>query len=406
MSNIIEDGVYEIAIDESELVLDVEKESTDDGTQIIAFERQNKPNQFFRITNLEDDIYNIIALQAFKAIAVDEHSGEVKIAEYNPNKDAMKWRFIEVWDGMYKIENVGNGLVLDLEAAQWRNETRICTFPYHMGSNQHFRLNKKSIGDVNIQQGNSNFDFDNIMDLLKSQPPQKPTMPIMPTMPTMPVMPTPPTPPTPQSTDAFTQMQAMLENMQKQLDDMRKNQEDAEAEVEVGKLNLAALQDEINALQEENISLMGNMLNDNDDIKALTAISNATKFDKLLKVITTCVFTSLDDVDEDGLSAALEPFTNPRRVKLLKVLIEKDLPSNEISQTTGLVGGQLYHHLQNLESAGLIEKLADRYRATDSAKSVLCAVYTAIGGMRIAQEDSADISELVGANRFPPQNSN
>jgi len=404
MSNIIEDGVYEIAIDESELVLDVEKESTDDGTQIIAFERQNKPNQFFRITNLEADIYNIIALQAFKAIAVDEHSGEVKIAEYNPNKNTMKWRFIEVWDGMYKIENVGNGLVLDLEAAQWRNETRICTFPYHMGSNQHFRLNKKSIGDVNIQQGNSNFDFDNIMDLLKSQPPQKPTMPVMP--PPTSQMSAMPAPPTSQSTDALTQMQMMLENMQKQLDDMKKNQEAAKAEAEVGKLNLAALQDEINAQQDENVSLMGKMLIDNDGIKALTAILIATKFDKLSKVISTCVCASLDDINEDGLSAALEPFTNPRRVKLLKVLIEKDLPANEISQTTGLVGGQLYHHLQNLESAGLIEKLADRYRATDSAKSVLCAVYTAIGGMRIAQEDSADISERIGPNRFPPQNSN
>ena len=388
MSNIIEDGVYEIFVDESDLVLDVEKEGTDDGTQIIAFESQNKSNQFFRITNLEDDIYNIIALQAFKAISVDEHSGEVKIAEYNPNKDTMKWRFIEVGnDGMYKIENVGNGLVLDLEAEQWRNETPICVYNYHGRDNQHFRLNKKSIGDVNIQQGNSNFDFDNIMDLLKSQPPQQPTMPVMP------VMPTPPTPPTPQSTDAFTQMQAMLENMQKQLDDMRKNQEDAKVEVEVSKLNFAALQDEINAQQDENVSLMGKMLIDNDGIKALTAILIATKFDKLSKVISTCVCASLDDINEDGLSAALEPFTNPRRVKLLKVLIEKDLPANEISQTTGLVGGQLYHHLQNLESAGLIEKLADRYRATDSAKSVLCAVYTAIGGMRIAQEDSMEINE-------------
>lgn len=122
----------------------------------------------------------------------------------------------------------------------------------------------------------------------------------------------------------------------------------------------------------------------------------AVKADKHIKIFATVIsvtadssgvttsISDLNSIDEDGLAAALEPFTNPRRIKLLKILMEEELAANELSQATGLVGGQLYHHLQNLENAGLIEKSYDKYRIVN--KEILGALMVAVGNTKIAKE--------------------
>ena len=423
----IEDGVYEIAIDESDLVLDVEHGDTDDGTQIIAYNRTDNLNQRFRITAIEDDIYTIVDLNSYKALEVDQHNQKVQIAAYNPNKDTMKWRIekYENEDGLYLIRNVQFWLVLDSGDNRKQAETPIYAYPYHVGSTQRFRLNKKEIGDVNMPQNNpynqGKGDFDNIMDLLKPTsldklltstfssslvPPAPPTPAAPPVPPVPPIPAVPPVPPIPPvfppmpqpfpepavlKADILGQMQTALDDMKKQLDEMRKKQESAKPKT-ASEEETAGLVAEIDAQIKESQDKLGSSLkqfiSNSPEIKAISAATNVCKFGDRKDVRGThssSFMTTMDSMDEDGLAAALEPFTNPRRIKLLKVLLERELPANEISQVTGLVGGQLYHHLQNLESAGLIEKTHDKYKATTSAESTLCLLYTAIGGTKIAR---------------------
>jgi len=84
---------------------------------------------------------------------------------------------------------------------------------------------------------------------------------------------------------------------------------------------------------------------------------------------------------EDVISSALDVFSNPRRINVLKVLMAGDSTASELSQKTGLIGGQLYHHLSILESAKLIYKHHDRYVINASAQIMLSSIYAAIGGM-------------------------
>jgi DNA-binding transcriptional ArsR family regulator len=99
----------------------------------------------------------------------------------------------------------------------------------------------------------------------------------------------------------------------------------------------------------------------------------------------TGTFSSFDDLNEEGLSAALDAYTNPRRIAILKVLVKGEMTATEISQRTGLQSGQLYHHLSILESAKLINKTADRYKADTRVQGLLCGLYAVIGGMDIAR---------------------
>jgi len=97
------------------------------------------------------------------------------------------------------------------------------------------------------------------------------------------------------------------------------------------------------------------------------------------------MLSSFDELNEEGLAAALDVFTNPRRIAILKVLVKGEMTASEISQRTGLQSGQLYHHLSILESAGLIIKTAEKYKADTRVQGLLCGLYAVIGGMDIAR---------------------
>jgi len=96
--------------------------------------------------------------------------------------------------------------------------------------------------------------------------------------------------------------------------------------------------------------------------------------------------SSFDAIDEDSIATALDVFTNPRRITLIKLLIHKELSASEITKETGLAGGQLYHHLSCLESARLILKDGDKYRTRGEAQSLLIGLHAAVGGMSIAKK--------------------
>ena len=99
---------------------------------------------------------------------------------------------------------------------------------------------------------------------------------------------------------------------------------------------------------------------------------------------TSCIY-SIDDLQEEGLAAACEVFTNPRRIAILKALFKEHLTASEIGQKTGLVGGQLYHHLSSLENAALIQKDDDKYKSDNLTLAMLSALHATIGGMKIAK---------------------
>ena len=104
----------------------------------------------------------------------------------------------------------------------------------------------------------------------------------------------------------------------------------------------------------------------------------------------TGTFSSFDEFPEESIAAALDVFTNPRRITILKVLISgiqnAEMTATEISQRTGLQSGQLYHHLSILESAKLIIKTAEKYKADNRTQGLLCGLFAVIGGMDIARK--------------------
>ena len=94
---------------------------------------------------------------------------------------------------------------------------------------------------------------------------------------------------------------------------------------------------------------------------------------------TTCI-KSFDEINEEALSNAVEVFTNPRRIAILKNLIEHgSLTATELNRKTGLVGGQLYHHLSNLESEQLITKENEKYKVNKGVQGMLLDLYNAFG---------------------------
>ncbi|HHY35062.1 MAG TPA: helix-turn-helix domain-containing protein [Firmicutes bacterium] len=51
-------------------------------------------------------------------------------------------------------------------------------------------------------------------------------------------------------------------------------------------------------------------------------------------------------------------FTSPWRLKIIRTLAHRNRTSREIAEETGLVGGQLYHHLNELIRAGFVRQEA------------------------------------------------
>lgn len=126
-----------------------------------------------------------------------------------------------------------------------------------------------------------------------------------------------------------------------------------------------------------------------ENIHSITTYISVGKVPETGKIQMLCsgtgMFTSFDELNEEGVASALDVFTNPRRIAILKVLVKKDMTASEISQHTNLQSGQLYHHLSILESAKLITKTADKYQADKKVQGLLCGLYAVIGGMAITR---------------------
>ena len=194
------------------------------------------------------------------------------------------------------------------------------------------------------------------------------------------------------------------------------------SEIQDIRIEIAKLQEEVAKLKAENQTLKDNQVEeeskDNDvmkdywgeldeAIKPVAALFEkifAEKKDEIVG-ISTCIsrahllgmsgtrastscIHNIDSVNEEGIAAACEVFTNPRRIAVLKALFKESLlTASEIGQRTGLVGGQLYHHLSALEAAELIQKVDDKYETDSAVLGLLCAIEATVAGMKIAKPE-------------------
>ena len=147
--------------------------------------------------------------------------------------------------------------------------------------------------------------------------------------------------------------------------------------------------DQLDSAQKDLFNEYGKILH-GENIHSITTYISVGRFADTDKIGMLCsgtgMFSSFDDLNEEGLAAALDIYTNPRRITILKVLVKGEKTATEISQHTGLQSGQLYHHLSILESAKLIIKTVDnKYKADVKVQGLLCGLYAVIGGMDIAR---------------------
>lgn len=127
---------------------------------------------------------------------------------------------------------------------------------------------------------------------------------------------------------------------------------------------------EINKIFEENKNI----------IAASICVSQTITPNNHDKNSTSICIKSFDEINEEALSNVCEIFTNPRRIAILKVLIDcGSLTATELNHKTGLVGGQLYHHLSNLESEQLIVKENEKYKVQGGVQGMLLDLYNIFG---------------------------
>jgi len=181
--------------------------------------------------------------------------------------------------------------------------------------------------------------------------------------------------------EKIAELEEKLAQMQKELEDLKSAEENARKEAQDPLVKFKA------QLDEAQKNLLG-VLKDitADRAKAVSTVITCSNFSgREFHSIATAGIRDMADLVEDGLSAALDVFTNPRRIAVLKLLASGPLTAAEISQNTGLVGGQLYHHLSCLENVKLIKKEQEKYGAQGEALNILFGLYAAVGGMEIAK---------------------
>lgn len=82
--------------------------------------------------------------------------------------------------------------------------------------------------------------------------------------------------------------------------------------------------------------------------------------------VNTSAVRGLMKLPLDKVVFILSPFSSEQRLKILLLLHEYPKSSTDLSNATGLEGGQLYHHIEELVNAKYVEKVyKGKYRLTD-----------------------------------------
>ena len=146
-STIIPDGIYYIQLTESNLVVDVEGSKKDDGTQIVAGERNNKDTQKWRITHLGNGIYKVINVgSGSKAMEIqnsDKHNGaRVQLWTYHPDIATMQWKIVKNSDNTYTFINLNCNLALDMRNGEFNAGNNFHAWEINSTISQKFSLIK------------------------------------------------------------------------------------------------------------------------------------------------------------------------------------------------------------------------------------------------------------------------
>jgi len=187
------------------------------------------------------------------------------------------------------------------------------------------------------------------------------------------------------------ELERQLNQMQEQVAKLKKEQEAPQPQ-----FNHQAEEDFSNALNEMS-NIFSKAVKDlkqdqNQDIILASTVVGVCpgKDGKFAGGQATVTCYSIEDFREENLATAMDVFSNPRRINIIKNLITAPLTASEITQKTGLVGGQLYHHLGILENANLIEKSAEKYSAPETTQLMLGGLMALTGGMRFVQTEEAN----------------
>lgn len=97
-------------------------------------------------------------------------------------------------------------------------------------------------------------------------------------------------------------------------------------------------------------------------------------------------YKTIKELPENDISQMLEPFSNPRRITIMKELFNLSLRANELSTKTGLVGGQLYHHISFLEKSNIILRTGDEYTLTSKGIQILLML-ASVSGLIYGEKD-------------------
>ena len=179
------------------------------------------------------------------------------------------------------------------------------------------------------------------------------------------------------------QIQQNLDALQKQIDTM--NMKSIEPEIEVPNLQSIDLRYKIKEKSSELMQLMKELISSDEAglcMSAVLSVGGAEYGD-----INETSFYYIDSpekiekIDAKGLANAVEAFSSPKRITILKTLLSKKLlSSNELTMKTGCIGGQLYHHLSILEAAKIICKSNELYTLTDYGRNITNQIFGIVFG--------------------------
>jgi len=170
------------------------------------------------------------------------------------------------------------------------------------------------------------------------------------------------------------QIQQNLDALQKQLDTMK-----SEPILELPNLQ-GNLRVQFKEKSDELLQIMKEMIKEGGICMSAIFTVGGEEYGGLSESVL-CSVENVEKIDESKISAAVEAFSSPKRIAIIKALIAKKyLSSNELTMKTGCIGGQLYHHLSNLEAAQIVCKSNELYTLTDSGRNIINGILGIVFG--------------------------
>jgi len=183
------------------------------------------------------------------------------------------------------------------------------------------------------------------------------------------------------------QIQQNLDALQKQIDNMKSTPESV---IELPKIQSDGLRDKLKEKSDEFLRIMKDIINTGTDESGICMSAVFSVSGKEHGDLSEAVYYSVDSIDkinaidETKLAEAVEAFSSPKRIAILKVLMSKKfLSSNELTMKTGCIGGQLYHHLSILENSKIICKNNELYTLTDYGRNIISQIFGIVFGESI-----------------------